>query len=371
MTFYSNPNSNHDKVLRAAVNLCAQLGRDKLTMSMIAKEAGVSRGTLYNKFENVDGVLAEIWLEAGAGWLDRLERRAPSEIPEALEKCLAQCITVAPRAPAILEIIEVDIVRLFQRAGAQGRASEAQLAWIMALALGQRFAEQSQLTFNFEMMAGFSDLIAQMPSDWPGDFSPPEHNYPPLQLATTTDDRYDRILTATVLAVTRSGIANASMARICRSARVSPGVVLPRFVDYDTLIITTFNALVEAVVSENLEVYAPSAGESMAEQFASSIVASFSPSRKAWRDFRREIYFALPTEPQLVEPILAGFKRTDVEILKILLDAEMPAELANAVTEWNQMAGVGLSILSDLGVPVRSLNHFAVSSWMTSLLNLA
>jgi hypothetical protein len=48
----------------------------------------------------------------------------------------------------------------------------------------------------------------------------------------------------------------------------------------------------------------------------------------------------------------------------------MPEEFSLATTEWNQMAGVGLSILSDVGVPIRSLNHFAMSSWMIGLLGL-
>jgi len=50
--------------MSSAVTLCAEVGRDHLTMSMIAKDAEVSRGTLYNKFEDVDGVLAEVWLRA-------------------------------------------------------------------------------------------------------------------------------------------------------------------------------------------------------------------------------------------------------------------------------------------------------------------
>jgi AcrR family transcriptional regulator len=356
--------------MSSAVTLCAEFGRDNLTMSMIAKDADVSRGTLYNKFEDVDGVLAEVWLEVGALWLSELENNIESKFPEPLQRCLAQCITVAPRAPAILEVIEEDIMRAFHGAGSRGRASEVRWAWTMALALGQRFAEQSQLVFNFEMMKTFSDLISQMPDDWPGEFTPVEHNYGPLRIKGAEDEKYERILNATISAITRSGIANTSMMRICRSARVSPAAVTPRFPTYEDVIVEAFNRIVEAVVQENLIAFAPKESDSIAQQFASAINASFSPSRKVWRDFRREIYFALPTRPNLVDPVLAGFKRTDGDIYDILRKVGMPEEFSLATTEWNQMAGVGLSILSDVGVPIRSLNHFAMSSWMAGLLGL-
>jgi len=357
--------------MSSAVTLCAEVGRDHLTMSMIAKDAEVSRGTLYNKFEDVDGVLAEVWLEVGALWLSELEKAGESSLPEPLQRCLAQCITVAPRVPSLLEVIEEDLMRSFQNAGSKGRTSEARWAWKLALALGQRFAEQSKLIFNYEMMKTFSDLISQMPDDWAGEFSPVEHNYGPLKIKRTEDEKHDRILNSTIFAITRSGIANTSMMRICRSARVSPAAVTPRFPTYEHVIVEAFNYLVEAVVEENLIAFAPKEGDSMAEQFASAIVASFSPSRQVWRDFRREIYFALPTHPNLVEPVLAGFKRTDGEIYQILRRAGMPEDFSQATTEWNQMAGVGLSILHDAGVPIRSLNHFAMSSWMAGLLGLA
>ena len=275
MTFFSNPDTNRDRLMSSAVTLCAEVGRDHLTMSMIAKDAEVSRGTLYNKFEDVDGVLAEVWLEVGALWLSELESNAESNLPDQLQRCLAQCITVAPRVPAILEVVEEDVMRAFRSAGSKGRASEVRWAWAMALALGQRFAEQSKLVFNFEMMKTFSDLISQMPDDWPGEFTPVEYNYGPLKIQGSEDEKYERILSSAISAITRSGIANTSMMRICRSARVSPASVTPRFPTYEDVVVEAFNRLVEAVVHENLIAFAPKESDSIAQQFASAINMSF------------------------------------------------------------------------------------------------
>ena len=73
------------KVLEAARKILATHHPDKLTMDMIAQEAGLAKGTLYNYFKDKASLIAYIMAHTLEPYLDRATAMVASKIP-ALDK---------------------------------------------------------------------------------------------------------------------------------------------------------------------------------------------------------------------------------------------------------------------------------------------
>jgi AcrR family transcriptional regulator len=67
----------HEQILNAAAAVIVRLGYDKTTMSDIADEAGVSRGTVYlyfkGKEELFEALVYHEWMQYAQTWLERIE----------------------------------------------------------------------------------------------------------------------------------------------------------------------------------------------------------------------------------------------------------------------------------------------------------
>lgn len=53
-----------EKIIKAAIQLINEVGLAEISMSKIAKEAGIAPGTIYTYFDNKDDMLGKLFLEA-------------------------------------------------------------------------------------------------------------------------------------------------------------------------------------------------------------------------------------------------------------------------------------------------------------------
>jgi AcrR family transcriptional regulator len=76
VTRVSEDNGTRTKILRAALEYVALYGRDRLSMSGVAKSANLARGTLYRYFANVDELLEGLGEFVRAGFKQRIAAAA-------------------------------------------------------------------------------------------------------------------------------------------------------------------------------------------------------------------------------------------------------------------------------------------------------
>ncbi len=124
------------RILHAAREVCARRGYDGARMEEIASAARVSKGTLYNFFENKEDLFLNAVLESyeRARRLLRAETRAPGGPAERLEGI---CAAMAKAIPIISEEMPVN----FQIWGVMARDEKARQR--MFEALRRIYAEQA------------------------------------------------------------------------------------------------------------------------------------------------------------------------------------------------------------------------------------
>ena len=72
---YANHRENQkDLILEIAENLFIQHGIEQITIGKIAKEARLTRATIYNYFANKEEIAREIYANVTKGWRDRHEK---------------------------------------------------------------------------------------------------------------------------------------------------------------------------------------------------------------------------------------------------------------------------------------------------------
>ncbi|QMW65882.1 TetR/AcrR family transcriptional regulator [Mumia sp. ZJ1417] len=110
-----------DRILDAAADAVLEVGLDRLTMADLAVRAGVARGTLYRRWENVRAVVAALLTRE---WARVVAESVPQDLPTARERLVTGAVrTIATiRAhPIHRAIVESDpellVPYVFQRLG--------------------------------------------------------------------------------------------------------------------------------------------------------------------------------------------------------------------------------------------------------------
>jgi len=91
-----------DKILEAAMDLFIQQGYHATSINDVAKQAGISKGLLYNYFSGKEGLLAAMVEERIAGVAEVIEKAASFEAPsEQLKFILEQAIDNVYQQPEV------------------------------------------------------------------------------------------------------------------------------------------------------------------------------------------------------------------------------------------------------------------------------
>lgn len=118
-----------DAIVEATISLLNEIGFANLSMSQIAKKAGVSSSTLYVYFENKDDMLKKIYLEVkrlfSASLLSGVEQSAP--VRQVMEQLIYNILDFALKQTAYFFYMEQ-----FSNAPRLDQSSADDLAAIMA-----------------------------------------------------------------------------------------------------------------------------------------------------------------------------------------------------------------------------------------------
>jgi hypothetical protein len=106
-------------------------------------------------------------------------------------------------------------------------------------------------------------------------------------------------------------------------------------------------------------------GVSPIQAYARLVISSLHPSRKSWRRYRQEMHLASRVNTAIATQMSSGIQQVN-EVLKNSLRASgVDESIVNISILVNQAQSVGFSLIDDLGIPVRGINHAVIPSIMT------
>ncbi len=362
--------SNRSRLLDAAVRQLHNVGYDHVTVNGLAHEAGVARGTVYAYFGDVAGVYASIWAESGEAWLRHELTRGQHEPLRAHASALPTVLLLARRVPALAEVVRPDVDRVWAEVTHDDPLAMTRAAWLLAGTLGLELVLPTAP--EVAVVAGISDVIAAIPDDVVHRLGleadpPPDLHLPIISAAqvTTDDDVASRLANADMQVIASSGLAAATMMRVCRVARLSTGAATPRFPSLQALHEATWLGALSHVVGNNTsQASAYHFPDSPAEVYAMFVRASLTPERATWRRYRQELLIAATHDPELARAMRRGLLDTN-DVIRVTFEAQgNPPERVDLVIQFNLVYAVGLAALVELGVPLEKVDHRIVLRWL-------
>jgi hypothetical protein len=172
-------------------------------------------------------------------------------------------------------------------------------------------------------------------------------------------------MVAAVDVVASSGLSSASMLRVCRTARLTPGAAAPRFTDLRALHDYAFSASLADVVRQNAGVITGTLEDlSVPEQSAVISSSSMQPSRRKWRLYRQEFHLAAMTDPELAAKMRSAIAATDAASYEAILATGVDLPLAKAMVLFTHVAAAGVGAVDALGLPLASMDLRPMFHWL-------
>ena len=364
--------TTRDRLLRAALDVAAEIGVDRTTGAAVATRAGVSRPTVYSYFGDVRGALAEAWMSVGPDWLATMVRSGDVEAVRAhpWHPVLTALVLAAPRIDELGEVVGPDVLRAVVLGGDDPDAV-LRSTWSLALELGAAAARP--VVPGIDVALTLVPLVHALPADArramgignePWTVPPIE----PVEPATDPDDdpTTASLVRASVEVVARAGVVDASMNRICRAARVTTGAANPRFAGVHDLVLRGFALALDEVIADNVGWF-PSLDAITSPWDAAAVitVAGLGPARATWRRYRQELYLAATHDPEIAAVLAAAVERTDESLALVGRTLGLAPDVIRIMLAFNNAATIGFAALHRLDVPVVDLDHRIMYRWLT------
>ena len=369
-------NDSHEKFLSAGVSLIAKRGIDNITVADISRESGYTRATFYSYFGDLDGLYAEIWMLYGRDWLDAMAHDdVPYRSDEDKLRCnaLLEIFISCKRKPSVLEVVLPSAANWWSESTGGNKALQAKLAWLVAANIGvatskhlaPSVGEVSDIVALIRSMPINEDQLAGMGVAVNLSTAFVEANLDTPAAASDSDE--DKIKISTIEVVAAAGVANSSMTRIARNLQVTTGSVYPKFKNVNEVIGESFSWSIEQIVSDNTAAYFATSGNT--DSYASVIVGSLSESRKAWRNFRLEMYLASRARESLSKKMIPGLERSDAILAKFVRKNGIPESYIEKVVGLMHALGIGFAVLQNAGIDARSIEHRVPTRFLVSVLS--
>jgi AcrR family transcriptional regulator len=362
--------SRPGRVLRAALRQISTIGIDRVTVANLLAESGVSRGTVYAHFGDVYGVFATIWSLVGDEWLRHVvagQRR--DQRPAEYDLAFVHILCLARRTPVLREVVQPDVEQLWSELATGGPMLATRAAWLLAASIGAELT--APVLPEVRVLDGILGAVASLPDDAHdrvGAAAPPPAPAPlefPAPGSKEEDPITGRLLRADLEVVASSGVAAASMLRICRSARLTPGAAAPRFANASALHAYTFESTIDEVLIDNGRQAAMLGGSlSVPDINAMFIASSLNEGRRTWRNFRQELHIAAHHDPRLAVVIMSAFAHTNPSLLRRLSVTGATPEMASFGLMANQTYALGLSAVRELGIPLHTYDNYIPVRWI-------
>jgi len=362
--------SSPARIIRAAVSAIATHGIDHVTASQLINGAHVARSTMYSYFGDVYGVFAELWRAAGPQWFDEVvSGDTPSDqgVP-GLSDALTEILLASPRISDLYDVVAPDLADAFVRQRGESDISAQRAIWRWAVTLGFHLSAPEWSTTRDEMLR----LIDLAP-----DHLAETVNLPPLAGSSNLSDEMPLIVPlgpeapiseiladASVQVAARSGIANASLLRICRYARVTTGAVPANLRQLDVLMLDGYRQWLRDVVATNMADVQRNADLSLPERFVRTFHWSLSDYRATWRRYRRELHLAARHDPVMAAELHAEIDFTAGYITESFERYGTTTDFAQLLGQSSHAFALATSLLHDLGLPLRQSDHRLMAQWI-------
>jgi deoxyxylulose-5-phosphate synthase len=156
------------------------------------------------------------------------------------------------------------------------------------------------------------------------------------------------------------------MTRVCRAAGVTTGSAKPRFEDLSTLMSRGYEHAIHEVSQQNArESHVVFNGVSPVTAYARLVITSLHPSRQQWRRYRQEMHLASRVSEKLTKDMRKGREGVSKVLSNVLQSADVDERIIGITILINQAQSVGFSLLQELGIPARTINHAVVTELMS------
>jgi len=346
------PGSSSTKrnLVDAVLSEVATNGIDALSVSGLSDAVGISRPTFYSRFGNIDGLLAEAWLDASEQWCDSLV--APEFEPRDTAIALAKIFASARRKPEVAEIVWPVFRRWWTTTSMDFHPGP--LSWLVANRLGvlltTEVVPEVQHTLMIDPLLFSHSTISELPRN---DSAIQDFSIDPIQLD-------DPILQAVLGVVATSGYQGTSMSRIARAVRMTTGALYPQFTNAEELLRLVYAAAQTQVVEKNAGLW-ERLGLTQ-ESFGRFIVEGLTPARAQWRGLRLETLLGGIADPTIRTMTEDALKAMAVNLGPIMAFAAVPDFAKPAISYIFHTLGVGFSVLDEAGIDVAELDHVGVAT---------
>lgn len=347
--------SSRSKLLSATINGVSQYGADQLAVSHIVEAAGVSRPTFYSHFGDIDGVLAEIWVEHGEAWaLSMCDPSTTVRHGDAHSRALLEIFLVAHRKPVILETLAARLPSLLDNRFPDV-ADRTIALWTFANRLGicatsgvwDAAARATILDSYLESVRGKISNLAPLETE-------------ELTAISDTSEQgiESELLLGALTVVQNSGVHALTVSRLARVLGVTSAYVYPRITGKGHLVAEAFDhALTRATTTNVARWQQKKLG---IEGFAEYIVGGLSNSRTNWRRFRGEVLLAAPHIPELREGVPVALDAFSERVMKPISVLPVPSELKRDLAALVHTILFGFSALQAADIAVKNLAHVGI-----------
>jgi AcrR family transcriptional regulator len=368
LTFLTNDGSkSRQLLLRAGLDSVAALGIDNCSVSDVISRAGVSRPTFYSYFDDIPDLMAESWMAGGRDWFDALLwNHLPHDFDTTSEHiAFVDLLMATHRSPVLAEVVLPHIEQQWNLLKKKPDAFQVKRIWVLATRVGM--AVSMPVWPEVRNLQNFLQGLELIPDD----FIPSPASERALRdiesfvhepLLTAEDDVTERLINAIVRVVASSGVARASMTRVCRAAQVTTGSAKPRFADLSTLMSHGYEHAVHEVSQQNArESHVVFNGVSPITAYGRLVITSLHPSRQQWRRYRQEMHLASRVNKKLTDDMRQGREGVSKVLSDILRNADVDERIIDLSILINQAQSVGFSLLQELGIPARTINHAVIT----------
>lgn len=341
------------RILEAAVEELTRVGIDQLTMVGVARQAGLTTGALYARYESIeelvvqvlDDVIAPVLIDyldtaledARAGRMARTAGTLMAQDPRLL--LAAEYLIVAARDPSLAEVVQPILTGWCERAGGTlGVYDTPSMALLVLVAtvLGPLTIALTGDLPDLDWSQGLAAFAAPtFRADAPAARGPVAPVDIPYGIPRTGDDLRDALIASAVEVVAQVGYARATVSRLARRSPYSTQAVYLRYPTKTDLFVDVVDVavsdLMAAIGEANMEAFAspdPVGG------LAAVAVRHVSPEWRMWRRLRLETQLAARYEEGLSNVFRSHHERSSKDWTDGARDLLGSAEALLEVVPW-------------------------------------
>lgn len=293
--------TTRDAIISFALNDIAIVGVDGLSVTSLIKSAGITRPTFYSYFGDIDGLIAEIWIDRGRFWIETMAAQGEFDLrDDANIFALTEIFISAQRSDELRAVVSAGLAQFIEDIS-DDAGTLATVMWRIANRIGVVGTQRVWPTVTDALfLDSFLDSLGARTIK-AGITVVDE--LPVIELEKS-DAVEANIARGVIQIVGRGGVAGLSVLRLGRILRVTSGYINPRIHGLRELVGTTYALVQDSVARQNVGLW--KLWNLTPRGFARFIVGSLGGSRQSWRIFRNEVLVASAHDPELAALVSAS-----------------------------------------------------------------